>query len=109
MQKAKIRIEINDHIIEGIGTKSDELLSVETNEEYLEFDLNKMVLSKSNKDLVLKLDFLNQKVYYELTAERKKFSNNFKVFSLTNTDKQVIINYQIEHTDFLLKINCETI
>lgn len=109
MQKARIKIEINDHIIEGMGLLDDSILKLEHNEEKIEFNLNRLILFKANKDLELKLDFIKKEALYELVEEKQKFSNEFEVLSLTNADKQVMINYQIEHTDFSLKIKYETI
>ena len=41
--------------------------------------------------------------------DQKKFSNILRVKLLTISDKQVMINYQIEEESFCLKINYETI
>ena len=109
MQKVRIKIEINDHIIEGIGTINNNVLNLKDKEETIQFDLKNFVLYKENKELIIKLDFLSKKVFYELIEENKKFSNNLVIFSLTNNHKQVIIKYQIEQADFLLKVNYETI
>lgn len=109
MQKIRIKIEINDHIIEGIGTINENIIKFKTNEEIIEYDVKNSVLIKENKELIIKLDFLNKKVYYELVEENKKFSYDLIIFSLTNRPKQVIINYQIEQTNFSLQLNYETI
>lgn len=108
MQKARIRIKINDHIIEGIGQIKNSILAINKDEELIEFDLNKKRLMKKSKDLIIKLDFINKKVNYELIEEKMQFTNNLVIFSLTNTDKQVMINYQIDQTTFALEINYET-
>lgn len=109
MKKIRIKIEINDHIIEGIGTKSNNIITLKANDEIIEYDIEKQLLVKENKELIIKLDYLNKKVYYELVGENKKFSNDLVIFSLTNEDKHVMIRYQIEQADFSLKINYETI
>ena len=108
MQKARIIIKINDHIIEGIGELNNNILALEKDDELIKFDLKKEQLTKKNKDLNIELDFINKIVTYELIEEKQKFSNNLVIFSLTNEDKQVMINYQIEQADFLLQINYET-
>ena len=109
MQKLRIKIEINEHIIEGIGKIDNDVIILKTKEELIKYDTKKTIIYKKNKDLIITLDFLNNKVFYELPNESKKFSNNLVIFSLTNNHKQVIINYQIEQAEFLLKINYETI
>lgn len=108
MQKAKIKIEINDYTIEGIGFVNKGILSLKQ-EEDIKFDLTNFILVKKNTDLILTIDFKNKKVIYELVKENKKFSDYFLIFSLTNSNKQVIIKYRIEDADFLLKVNYETI
>ena len=108
MQKARIKIKINDHIIERIGQLNNNILALKTKEEIIEFDLKNKVLTKKNKDLNIQMDFINKNVTYKLVEENKKFSNKLVIFSLTNTDKQVMINYQIEQADFVLAINYET-
>ena len=107
-KKARIIIKINDHIIEGIGELNNNILALEKDDELIKFDLKKEQLTKKNKDLNIELDFINKIVTYELIEEKQKFSNNLVIFSLTNEDKQVMINYQIEQADFLLQINYET-
>ena len=109
MQKARIKIKINDHIIEGIGQINNNILALKKDEEVIKFDLKNNILTKENKELNIQLDFINKLVTYELIEEKQKFSNNLVIFSLTNTDKQVMINYQIEKADFILEINYETI
>ncbi len=109
MQKVRIKIKINDHIIEGIGKINNNILVLKKDKEVIEFDLKKNILKKENKELIIQLDFIKKTVIYELLEEKQKFSNNLVIFSLTNTDKQVMINYQIEKADFILEINYETI
>ena len=109
MQKARIKIQINDHIIEGIGQINNDILALKKDEEVIKFDLKNNILTKENQELNIQLDFIKKTVIYELVEETQKFSNNLVIFSLTNTDKQVMINYQIEKADFILEINYETI
>ena len=109
MKKVKIKIEVNDYIIEEVGTIENEELKLKTKEENLEYDLKNNVLYKENNELKITMDFKNEIVTYELIKENRKFSNNLTTFSLTNCNKQVIINYRIEGTKFLLQINYETI
>lgn len=109
MQKARIKIKINDHIIEGIGHLNKEKLYLKTDEEEMEFDLEKLILIKKNKELIINMNFINKVVTYTLVEEKNSFTNNLIIFSLTNHDKQVMINYQIENTSFRLEIKYETI
>ncbi len=109
MEKASIIIKINDNIIKGIGTKDKYVLTLETQEEKIIYDLHKSILIKENNELKIVMDFKNKQIEYTLIAENKKFHNNFIINRLTNHHKQVIIKYRIEDTDFNLEINYETI
>lgn len=109
MQKAHIIIKINDYVIQKQGTIDNGVLKVKDNDDNIIFDIKNQVFTKENKDLKITIDFTNNKVLYELIKENAKFSNNFDILSLTNHDKQVIIIYQIENTDFNLEISYETI
>lgn len=109
MQKANIRIKINDYIIENEGIIDNEILKLKTNNEDILYDIKNQVLIKIDNELELTLDFKNKKVFYELIKEKQHFSTNFTIFSLTNSPKQVIIKYRIENTNFSLQINYETI
>ncbi len=109
MKKAKIKIEINDYIIEKEGIIDNDVLIVEDSKDKITFDNEKLLLIKKNDELIINMDFKNKIIIYELVKENQKFSNNFEIISLTNEHKHVIINYQIEDASFLLKINYETI
>lgn len=109
MKKAKIKIEINDYIIEKEGIIDNDVLIVEDSKDKITFDNEKLLLIKKNDELIINMDFKNKIIIYELVKENQKFSNNFEIISLTNEHKHVIINYQIEGASFLLKINYETI
>lgn len=109
MSKVNAEIKINNHKIKNIGILNNEILKIKTKEELITFDYKNLILKKDNKDLKIALDFKNKEVFYELKEENIQFHNNFIILSLTNDNKQVIINYQIEQTNFLLSINIETI
>ena len=109
MKKISIKIKINDYTIENEGIIDNEVLKVESNNEDITYDLKKQLLTKTNNDLKISLDFKNKVVFYELIKEKQQFSNNFTIFLLTNSPKQVIIKYRIEDTDFYLQIDYETI
>lgn len=108
MKKTKIKIQINDYTIEGIGTINNDILNLK-GEEDIKYDINNMILTKKNKELIITMYFKKNQIFYELIEENQKFSNNFTILSLTNSNKQVMISYRVEDTDFLLKINYETI
>lgn len=109
MQKVRIKIKVNEHIIEGTGELIDKKLTLKTNKEELEYDLKKSVFTKKNSELIIIMDFLNKKINYTLVNEKKTFTDNLTTFSLTNYNKQVMINYQIDNTSFFLEIKYETI
>lgn len=104
MQKIDIKLKINDYNIEEEGILENNILKVKTDKEYIEYDLNNNILLKEDKDLKIEMDFINKEIKYHLLKENKIFSNFFNIISLTNNDKKVIINYQIEQTSFLLEI-----
>ena len=109
MLKAKIKIEINDYTINQEGIIDNDILIVYDKEEKITFDLKNLILHKENKELIIDMDFNKKKIKYELVTEKRQFSNDFTIISLTNSNNQYIINYRIEETYFLLKINYETI
>lgn len=109
MQKINTIIEINDYLIKETGTIDSDILKVKTKNEIITYNLKNNVLEKENNELKLTLDFNNKIVTYYLQELNQKFSSNFTIISLTNSNKQVIIRYRIEETDFLLKIKYETI
>lgn len=109
MQKVRIKIKVNEHIIEGAGELIDKKLTLKTNKEELEYDLKKSVFTKKNSELIIIMDFLNKRINYTLVNEKKTFTDNLIIFSLTNYNKQVMINYQIDNTSFFLEIKYETI
>ena len=109
MRKAKIKIEINDYTINQEGIIDNDILIVYDKEEKITFDLKNLILHKENKELIIDMDFNKKKIKYELVTEKRQFSNDFTIISLTNSNNQYIINYRIEETYFLLKINYETI
>ena len=109
MLKAKIKIEINDYTINQEGIIDNDILIVYDKEEKITFDLKNLILHKENKELIIDMDFNKKKIKYELVTEKRQLSNDFTIISLTNSNNQYIINYRIEETNFLLKINYETI
>ena len=109
MQKANIKIEINDYIIEKEGIIDKEVLKVKDNEDIISFDIKKLVLIKENKEIIITMNFDKKIIKYELVPEKRKITNNFEVNTLTNRNNQYIINYRIEDAIFHLKINYETI
>lgn len=109
MQKVNIIIKINDYIIKNQGIIDKEILKVKDKDEKIEFDIKKLVLTKENKELRITMDFNKETVIYDLIKEKGNFNNKLTILSLTNSDKQVIIIYQIEDADFNLQINYETI
>ena len=109
MKKTSIEIQINDNLIKGEGKKENNILILNTKDELIKYNLENNILIKESKDLKIKLNFIDKTIDYELVNEKMNFHNIFEVFSLTNYNKQVIIKYRIEHEDFSLVINYETI
>ena len=109
MKKIRVKIEIKDYIIKEIGIIKTGVIKVKDKDDIITFDTDKLVLTKENKDLKINMDFRKKKIVYTLKPESQKFSTFLTINSLTNRDKQVIINYRIEKEDFLLKIEYETI
>jgi len=108
-KKVKVKITINDYIIENIGILVNDTLKVNDNGTNILFDYENLILTRKDNEKEIILDFKNKLLTYSLNEIPNKFSNNFTIISLTNNDKQYIINYQIEENKFYLSINIETI
>lgn len=108
-KKVKVKIIINDYIIENIGILVNDTLKVKDDDTNILFNYGNLTLTRKNEEKEIILDFKNNILTYQITGIPNKFSNNLTILSLTNNDKQVIINYQIEENKFYLSINIETI
>jgi len=109
MEKVKVKIKINDYIIENKGIIDNEILIVNDNETKLSYDYKNNTLKRENNDYIIVLDFDNKKVKYNLKEVNNEFSNKLTILKLTNHNKQVNIKYEIEEEVFLLDIKYETI
>lgn len=109
MIKVKAKININDYKIEKEGILDNDILTVQDNDTNLIFDYKNLILTRQNNDYEIIIDFKNKTISYALTDIPQKFYNNFTILSLTNSNKQVMINYQIEENQFSLDIKHETI
>lgn len=109
MEKVKVKIKINDYIIENKGIIDNEILTVNDNETKLIYDYKNNTLKRENKDYIIILDFNNKKVTYNLKEVNNEFSNKLTILKLTNHNKQVNIKYEIEEEVFHLDIKHETI
>ena len=109
MIKVKAKININDYKIEKEGILDNDILTVQDNDTNLIFDYKNLILARQNNDYEIIIDFKNKTISYVLTDIPQKFYNNFTILSLTNSNKQVMINYQIEENQFSLDIKHETI
>ena len=109
MAKVNVKININDEIIEEKGILTENILKLKDKETNIIFDYNNLILIRENSEYKIKIDFKQNKVEYNLKNTSHKFYTDLTILSLTNHDKQVMINYRIEETDFSLNIKCETI
>jgi len=109
MEKVKVKIKINDYIIENKGIIDNEILIVNDNETKLSYDYKNNTLKRENNDYIIVLDFDNKKVKYNKKEVNNEFSNKLTILKLTNHNKQVNIKYEIEEEVFLLDIKYETI
>ena len=109
MEKIKVKLKINDYIIEKEGIIKNDILIINNNEEIITFDIKKLILTKETKELSLSLDFMKKEVTYKIPEIDNKFSSKILNLSLTNKDKEYIINYQIEESNFSLNLKYETI
>jgi len=108
-KKVKAKILVNDYIVENTGILVNDKLRVKDKDTIILFDYANLTLTREDKEKKLILDFKNELLTYSLKGLSNKFYNNFTILSLTNQDKQVMINYQIEENKFSLSINLETI
>lgn len=109
MSKVKAKIIINEEIIEKKGILIKNILKIKDNESNITFDYENLVLTRETSEYKIILDFKNEKIIYNLKNNSQKFYSDFIILSLTNHDKQVMINYRIEDEDFSLDIKYETI
>lgn len=109
MEKVKVEIKINDYIIKNIGIIDNDILKVKDDETNLEYDYKNNILIRENKEYKIILDFNKKQVIYNIKDIKNKFSNKLVILKLTNYNKQVNINYQIEEEEFSLSIKHETI
>ena len=109
MEKAKIKIQINDYKIENTGIIDNEILMVENNEMKVQYNFKYNLLIRTNSEDTIILDFKNNKFTYIDNNTHTKFSHKLVILKLTNEDKQVNISYQIDEEVFHLYIKHETI
>ena len=109
MKKIKAKIKINDYLIQKEGIINNDILTLKDDELIFSFDYKNLILTNKGKDYEIQINFKNGKVCYIFPETSEKFYNNFTILSLTNNNKQVMINYQIEKQLFSLHIKYETI
>jgi len=107
MKKIRVKIEINEYKIEKDGMINNDLLTCFDNDELktkISFDFKNQVLTRENKEIVIRLDFKSHQLEYTLKSVNKTILNNFIILKLIIKNKEAIINYQIEEENFKLKL-----
>lgn len=107
MKRVKVSILVNDYAISGVGVIENNILKIKNNDEYIRFNLKDIIFEKKTKELSIILDFKNKVLKYSIPETDKEFYNEIKVLSLTNSDKEYNIMYQMEEKVFNLKITYE--
>lgn len=109
MEKVKVKIKVNNYKIENIGILDKEVLKTKDQETEVEFDMEKLILTRKNKDIFITIDFKNSTMNYIIPETNQKFSNKLVILSLTNTHKKYNIMYQMEDDIFNLIIKYEKV
>lgn len=109
MDKIRVSLKVNDYTIKENGIKEENIITVMTKEENMQYDLKNNILTRENNDMKQIINFPKEVFNYCLKEISTEFSEKIKLISLTNKDKQVNIIYQIGRDNFNLDLKYETI
>ena len=109
MEKIKVKIKVNDYNIENSGIIENDILKVKDGKIEVTFDLKNLIMTRENEEISIKIDFSNKTLEYRIPEIEEKFVNNFTILSLTNSDKEYNIKYQMEEDVFTLDISYENV
>ena len=109
MEKVKAKIKVNDYNIENSGIIENDVLKVKDDKTEVTFDLKNLIMTRENEEISIKIDFNNKILEYKIPELKEKFVNNFTILSLTNSNNEYNIKYQMEDDVFTLNIIYETV
>lgn len=109
MEKVRVKLTINDYVIEETGIIDNETINLSENKTDLKYDIKNNILTRENNEMKQVINFNNSNFSYLLKEISKEICEKINVISLTNKDKQVNIIYQIGEDIFNLNLKYETI
>ena len=112
IQKINVYIEVNDYKINNIGESYKEYIScIDNNDNKTEvtFNTKENILTRTNDDITISIDFNQKEIRYHLKKENKTIASNIEVKEIQKQEKDIKIIYKNENETFNLKIKYETI
>lgn len=111
MEKKKYRIILksmeDNYDFYVIGTKENNIIIY--NEKFnivtnVEFDINKLLLKRSNKDLSMNYDFINKNGTIYIKELNKEININIDIINIEKSNNKILIEYKVDTNDFIYSI-----
>lgn len=109
MKKTKIKLNINDLLIEKDGILKDNMLILNSDNENITYILSDNILIKDNSDNIIKLDFNKNILNCYLKESKQSFTTNIIVKNKLISNNKINIIYEIENNIFNLNIEYEVL
>lgn len=109
MKEVKIKLSINNSLIEKNGFLKENILLLDNDSENITYILKENILIKEGFDNIIKLDFNNSKLNCYLKEINQSFIMDIDVKSKVIKDNKINIIYEIESNIFRLDIEYEVI
>lgn len=109
MKEVKIKLSINNSLIEKNGFLKENILLLDNDSENITYILKENILIKEGFDNIIKLDFNNSKLNCYLKEINQSFIMDIDVKSKVIKDNKISIIYEIESNIFRLDIEYEVI
>lgn len=109
MKEVKIKLSINNSLIEKNGFLKGNILLLDNDSENITYILKENILIKESFDNIIKLDFNNNKLNCYLKEINQSFIMDIDVKNKVIKDNKINIIYEIESNIFRLDIEYEVI
>ncbi len=109
MKEVKIKLSINNSLIEKNGFLKENILLLDNDSENITYILKENILIKESFDNIIKLDFNNNKLNCYLKEINQSFIMDIDVKNKVIKDNKINIIYEIESNIFRLDIEYEVI
>ncbi len=109
MKKTKIKLNINDLLIEKDGILNDNMLILNSDNENITYILSDNILIKDSLDNIIKLDFNKNTLNCYLKESKQSFITDIKVKNKLISNNKINIIYEIENNLFNLDIEYEVL